>query len=367
MHLADIQPEKYLELFGTKIKRTFDLLSPFNPPDPTCFPSDPLGFRLRAEFRVWHEKDDLHYVMFNPSEPRERISVIDFPVAAPVITNVMPILRERLRTTKELRTKLFQVEFLSTLSGNLLISLIYHRKLGMSWHSEAEALRKILCCSLIGRSRKQKIVLGEEWVLEKLNIGDKQYHFRQPEQCFTQPNGRINEQMINWLVANCTETKTDLLELYCGIANFTIPIAGRFRRILATEVNKAAANAAKWNVNYNNLSNVELVRMSAEDVNIAFNRKRVFRRLSHLNQPLEAYRFGTVLVDPPRAGLDSETLNFVSGFNKIVYFSCNPITLAENLNALYQSHTIEALAFFDQFPYTEHMESGLILTRRSVE
>ena len=93
---------------------------------------------------------------------------------------------------------------------------------------------------------------------------------------------------------------------------------------------------------------------------------RPFRRLAALREPLSSFEFETLLVDPPRAGLDSDTLGLAKGFARILYISCNPQSLIENVAELNETHSIEALAFFDQFPYTEHLESGVILKRRPI-
>jgi tRNA (uracil-5-)-methyltransferase len=69
-------------------------------------------------------------------------------------------------------------------------------------------------------------------------------------------------------------------------------------------------------------------------------------------------------VDPPRAGLDNETLKLVAQFDTVIYISCNPDTLAANLEALDVTHEIKVCALFDQFPLTKHIESGVILRRR---
>ncbi len=92
--------------------------------------------------------------------------------------------------------------------------------------------------------------------------------------------------------------------------------------------------------------------------------EREFRRLAELPQPLGSYDLRTLLVDPPRAGLDEHTLAMAREFEAIIYISCNPQTLADNLLLLSQTHWIEHLALFDQFPYTEHMECGVFLRRR---
>jgi tRNA (uracil-5-)-methyltransferase len=80
---------------------------------------------------------------------------------------------------------------------------------------------------------------------------------------------------------------------------------------------------------------------------------------------LTHYQFGTLLVDPPRAGLDVATLRLASTFNRVLYISCNPETLSDNLATLSATHSIESLAFFDQFPYTHHLESGVVLSKKT--
>jgi tRNA (uracil-5-)-methyltransferase len=94
------------------------------------------------------------------------------------------------------------------------------------------------------------------------------------------------------------------------------------------------------------------------------NAQRIFRRLSGLPKPLDQFDLRTLFVDPPRAGLDEHTVAMASHFSTIIYVSCNPLTLAQNLQTLHQTHLVDSLALFDQFPYTDHMECGVALHRR---
>ncbi len=315
---------------------------------------------------MWHEGDALNYVMFPPGEPRNPQVIEDFPIAGPRITTAMEPLRHYLQDSAELRRKLFQVEFLSTLSGELMITLIYHRPLDDMWTDAAETLSQTLSCSIIGRSRKQKLVVNKDWVEEAIEVDGQLYRYRQPEQCFTQPNGMINQKMIAWLLKETGQDDSDLLELYCGVGNFTLPLSQQFRNVLATELSKTATEAARWNAEHHHANNIELARLSAEEMTAAMAQERPFRRLAHLKQPLEDYQFGTLMVDPPRAGLDEATLRLAAGFDRILYISCNPETLQLNLGTLNHTHSIQSLAFFDQFPYTPHLESGVVLTRRKI-
>lgn len=368
MPLSSIKPEQYKTLLEEKTANVKQLLSPFSPPEPAVFESPTTGFRLRAEFRVWHEGDDLNYVMFRRGEPKSPIAITEFLIADERIQALMPVLKKHLLTDDILRRKLFQVEFLATLSGDMLVSLIYHRKLDEEWGASANSLIALLrndCprLSIVGRSRKQKIILGNGFVRETLPVDGKNYSYQQFEQSFTQPNGHVNIRMIEWACERSKENKGDLLELYCGNGNFTLPLSRYYDNVIATELSKTSVRSARVNIEENNIDNVQLVRLSAEEVTQAMNAERTFRRLSELPQPLDQYRLDTIFVDPPRAGLDEHTVAMAAGFQSIIYISCNPKTLAENLAVLSATHRIKNFALFDQFPYTDHMECGVFLQR----
>lgn len=324
--------------------------------------SPPTGYRMRAEFRIWHQDERCHYAMYRPGEPGTPYVIDDFPPGAKAITRLMPPLLAALNATPELRRRLFAAEFLTTVAGDALITLIYHRALTSAWQDAAQVLAGDLNCSLIGRSRKQKIVVGADHVTETLTVAGRDFHWRQYESGFTQPNAAVNRCMLEWAARNCRGLGGDLLELYCGNGNFTLALAGLYRRVLATEVAKLSVDAARHNLQANGIANVELVRMASAEVRDALAGVRPFRRLRHLD--LTSYDFTTLLVDPPRAGLDAATIELARNFPNILYISCNPKSLLENVLELESSHRISAGAAFDQFPDTPHLECGLLLTGR---
>jgi len=363
MPLSNVIPDQYQTLLAAKCARVSELLDPFNPPAPEIFPSSPTAYRMRAEFRIWHDDDKLDYVMFRRDDPRTPVPIYAFPIACDAIQQLMPILRDKLTHSDTLRRKIFQVEFLSTLAGETLVTLIYHRKLLADWETEASALAVELGVALVGRSRKQKIVIGQNFVRESLTVNDRAFSYLQYEQAFTQPNAGVNTSMISWACERGAGLSGDLLELYCGNGNFTLPLSLHFDNVLATELSKTSVRAARENLTHNNIDNVQIIRLSAEEVTQAMRRVREFRRLAELKKPLQEYDLRTIFVDPPRAGLDEKTVQMAADFEAIIYISCNPNTLAENLGVLCQTHRIANFALFDQFPYTDHMECGVLLLR----
>ncbi len=142
--------------------------------------------------------------------------------------------------------------------------------------------------------------------------------------------------------------KGDLLELYCGNGNFSLALARNFDRVLATEIAKPSVAAAQYNIAANHIDNVQIIRMAAEEFTQAMNGVREFNRLQGID--LKSYQCETIFVDPPRSGLDSETEKMVQAYPRILYISCNPETLCKNLETLSQTHKVERLALFDQFP-----------------
>ncbi len=138
-----------------------------------------------------------------------------------------------------------------------------------------------------------------------------------------------------------------------------------FRQVLATEVSKTSVYAAQWNIEANRRDNIKIARLSAEEFTEAYTQSREFRRLQEQGISLKDYGFSAIFVDPPRAGVDEETLKLVSQFDNIIYISCNPETLRANLDTLCRTHTVKRAALFDQFPFTHHIESGVWLKKKN--
>ena len=367
--VSQIFPEQYQQQFKQKIGTFKQLLlslelsadNTLAVDDMVCFASPVEHYRLRAEFKIWHQGSTAHYAMTDPAT-KKPVFITHFPVANKAINTLMPPLLKAINTTDILRKKCFQVEFLSTLNGDTLITLIYHKPLNEQWIAAITPVQEQLKVNIIGRSRKQKIVLNKDYVTETLNVHHNSYQYKQIEGGFTQPNGAVCEKMLTWAVDNSQNIGGDLLELYCGNGNFTIPLSTNFKRVIATEISKTSVNAAQDNLVNNQIDNVTIVRLSSEEFVQAMDKVRNFRRLSDVS--LDNYCFTTVFVDPPRAGLTPATLSMVQRFQHIIYISCNQNTLMDNLEILCQTHTITSLAAFDQFPYTEHLELGVILSAK---
>lgn len=328
----------------------------------TIFKSPEQNYRSRSEFKVWHDGDIVYYAM-NHVDKKGVVFVEECPQVSLHISSLMPKLLQKI-TDAKIGFKLFGADFLSSSSGEIVVSLLYHRKLDDEWKEIAKIIASELDIYIIGRSRKQKVVIGQDYITENLNINGEVYKFNHIENSFTQPNSVVNEQMIEWALKNSPSDDGDLLELYCGAGNFTIPFAKKFNKVLATEVSKSSINAAKINMVLNNINNIEFVRMSVEEFTGALDGVREFRRMKEID--INSYNINTIFVDPPRSGMDIDSCEFSARYNSILYISCNPETLVRDLEILTKTHEIKVMALFDQFPYTYHVEMGVKLVKKGI-
>lgn len=156
---------------------------------------------------------------------------------------------------------------------------------------------------------------------------------------------QVNTGMISKLYDKVLEYAGDgklLLDLYCGAGTIGIYLSQNFSRIIGIEVNKDAVASANINKKINGINNIEFICNKSSDIEI----------------------IGDVLiVDPPRNGLDKITINKIinSSIKKIVYVSCNPITLARDLKILKEKYELDQITLFDMFPNTNHVECICLL------
>ena len=167
---------------------------------------------------------------------------------------------------------------------------------------------------------------------------------------FTQVNNEINQKMVTQALALLAPTPgMKVLDLFCGLGNFTLPLARLGADVQGFEGSEALVARARSNAERNGLGAVPFA--AADLYSDAFAAR-------HLPKA-EA-----VLLDPPRSGAEALCEDLAStGARRVVYVSCNPKTLARDAAALQrQGYTLEASGIMDMFPHTNHVESMALFT-----
>jgi 23S rRNA (uracil1939-C5)-methyltransferase len=170
---------------------------------------------------------------------------------------------------------------------------------------------------------------------------------------FIQVNGALNEAMVARAVEQLAlEPGHRVLDLYCGIGNFSLPLATRAAEVVGIEGDPALVARARRNAGQNALSNA------------AFHASDLTADVSHA--PWAKVRYDRVLLDPPRAGA-REVLPVVdsSGAGRVVYISCHPGSLARDAGILVREHGFRLMAagVMDMFPHTTHVEAMAVFER----
>lgn len=190
-----------------------------------------------------------------------------------------------------------------------------------------------------------KIIKGNNYVFEILN----NYKFKISPTSFFQ----INKMQTIKLYENIKKIaqinkKDNILDLYCGTGTIGIYLSKNANKVLGIEINKEAIKNAKENQKLNNIKNIEFIAGDVKDIikKITFNPT-------------------IIVLDPPRSGINDEIINYLINYNakKIIYISCNPITLARDLKKLNKYYTTKIIQPLDMFPNTYHIECITLLTK----
>lgn len=200
--------------------------------------------------------------------------------------------------------------------------------------------------SIYTYDNKYKCIYGEKYLYEMIG----EYKYRISPDSFFQVNSRTVNKLYNKVVeyAIKNEKKDNLVDLYCGTGTIGIYLSKYFNSIIGIELNKQAVEDAKENAKINSVNNIEFY---AGDVGKIIN---------------DQIKADVIVVDPPRSGLDKRTKDILLKIkaNKIVYVSCNPLTLARDIKELDSGYKLGEITLVDMFPNTHHVESVCVLCRK---
>mgnify|MGYP006243038195 FL=1 len=235
-----------------------------------------------------------------------------------------------------------------------MVTMIYHKIINKSLINLVNQISEDLKVNIIIRSKNYKyetrgLYLDDTLIYKNLKI-------YQTDNTFTQSNKYLVDKMI-FKVIDFIENPGDLLELYCGIGTFTIPLSFIFNKVLATENNRNSIKCLNKSLKENNISNIHNARLSSDEVSELFKGK-IFNRMN--SKSISDFNFSHILLDPPRSGLTENVIKLASNFKNIIYISCSAKTYIRDIN-LIRSHKITNIELFDQFPNKNHLEIVSVL------
>lgn len=237
-------------------------------------------------------------------------------------------------------------KYININNGSIVIRSNYNDEILLSIKSneevniDIEELKNNI--KLVGIILNDNLYYGETYFIEKYN--DK--IFKVNYNSFFQINEFITNKMINILNEN-VEGK-NLLDLYCGVGFLGQSVSSKFDKIYGIEINQNSIIDAINNAKLNNITNTYYLCGDTSKV------------IGKINDNIDV-----MVIDPPRTGLVKNMINDVINVNaeRIVYISCDPISLARDLNVLKEHYKVKKYYILDMFSYTYHIESFVLLEK----
>ena len=310
--------------------------------------AEPWGYRRRARLSLNYQPKTQQLQMgFRKANSSEIIDVVQCPVLVPQLEALLPAVRECL-TSLQSQRQLGHVELVQADNGPLMVL----RHTAALTAADKEKLERFsqthgLSLYLAPQSEILEHIRGDEpWY-----TSDGLRLVFSPRD-FIQVNDGVNQKMVRTALAWLDIQPQDrVLDLFCGMGNFTLPLAKVAASVVGVEGVPALVAKGRENAALNELQNVTFFHENLEE--------------DVTRQAWAKHGFDKILLDPARAGAPGVMAHIIKlAPRRVVYVSCNPATLARDSEALLQAgYRIQRLAMLDMFPHTGHLESIVLFER----
>jgi len=315
---------------------------------------EPWGYRRRGRLSVRHvEKKGRVLVGFRETNGKYVADLARCPVVLPAVGERLGVIAELLASMDAVR-EIPQIEFAC---GDALTALVFRHLEPLSEGDLAKlkafAQRENLAVMLQPKGPDSVHALWPEQVGLHFDIPRFDLRLDFDALDFIQVNAAINARMIDHALALLdVQPEESVLDLFCGLGNFTLPLARQAKSVVGVEGDHALVARARRNAERNGIANAEFFM-----ADLAENQRDAAWARRHYDR---------VLLDPARAGADKliEWFPFKQ-VKRIVYVSCHPASLARDAGMLVRDHgyKLKAAGVMDMFPHTAHVESIAVFER----
>lgn len=310
--------------------------------------SPELGYRRRARLSVWFDKKASQLqIGFRQKASKQIVSVQNCPVLEPSLNQLLPHIHACLNQFAD-PTSLGHVEIVK--GDNARVLLVRHTR--PLKNKDAQLLQDLaseqqLTLYLMPQSDELVRIHGDAPSYQETGV---EMAFEPTH--FIQVNQSVNRDMVGKALDWLALTKQDqVLDLFCGLGNFTLPLAKQVEAVVGIEGVDEMVLKARANAKLNQLDNAQFYH-------------------ADLEQPLTTQawakqKFNKILLDPARAGAAGIVDQLAAlGASRVVYVSCNPATLARDSQSLLsQGFRLQRLCMLDMFPHTSHLESMALFVK----
>ncbi len=293
--------------------------------------SNPIRYRNKVTLHI--EKDKIGYY---EAKSHRLIEVSDCLLLDAQLVEVMQLLQEFIKDHHELKSAMIKV-------GRKTKEVM----LAVTGKTNRDHLKQFFQNKVTTLLYNHKILFGRPYITSQVF----NQTFEITEESFFQVNNDMIERLYQVVIELVQSLRSqEVLDLYCGTGTIGLLVSPFVQKVIGVEIVQEAVASAKRNKKRNHISNVSFIEGQVE------------KSLSILTKQID-----TVIVDPPRSGLDSFTVQKLLEVRpqNVIYVSCDPMTLARDLNKLQKEYDVNLVRPVDMFPNTHHVESIVLLSCKS--
>lgn len=254
------------------------------------------------------------------------------------------VIRSGIRTSEIIVNLVTSSSNLSTFNSKAFVSLLTSLKLNNELVGILHTVNDNIRDTATGEDIR--ILYGRDYYMERIMELD----FKVRMGSFFQTNVVAAENLYKYAISCIDDVKDKVIfDLFCGTGTITQSLSGAAKKVIGVDISKDAIKSAIENTKLNKIKN------------ISFFEGDVFEVIKNITEKPDV-----IVLDPPRAGVNAKALEKIVEFapREIVYISCNPKTLIDNLYYFeYNRYNIKSLKAFDNFFFTSHVETVCLLSR----
>ncbi len=319
---------------------------------------EPWHYRNKAQFPIGKNKEGKRVIGFYAARSHDIIPCDECVIQQPIINEIKKVVEDNIDLTEDIRHLYIRT---AAATGQTMVCLVVFKKTAdvEDIISKIKEIKNVTSICINYNKKETNVILGEsfEMVEGPLYIEDKigDVLFRIAPESFYQVNsyitGKLYDKALEYASLGGDEVVWDL---YCGIGTISLFLSKKAKEVIGVEIVEQAIKNAKENAKINGIDNAEFICGAAEDV--------IDAAMENTNIDLP----DVVVVDPPRKGCDEKLITAIgkASPSRIVYVSCDPATLARDIDRLSEyGYSLKRGCVVDQFWQTRHVETVALLEK----
>lgn len=361
--LQHLNEEKQLEFKQDKVKETLYKISKIDADINSTISVNSYAYRNKMVYPVVTENGRAKVGMFEQNS--HKIVAIDkCLICEDIINEIYAVIKEYIENSSykgyDFKRQVGDIKYvvIRTYGGQVIVTIVATKKLDLKQLYEYLHSRyKVVGLSLLISNSDDEIMSGKYIHIagiDKLEIEEFGIKYSLDNRGFLQVNNQLKEKLYNAVLEEIN-SEDIVVDGYSGAGLLSAIIAKKCRQVIGIEINESASNSAKLLAKNNGLNNMECITSDIKNC---------------IGKVLSRYEKCVVVLDPARSGCDSSVIECLisesnlNKISKIIYVSCNPATLARDLEKLKEYYTIKSVTPYNMFPQTKHVETLVVLKKK---